>query len=212
MSGRARRRLSATRMRPTKRANDPLLNGYGMMRQGNPNCSQICATGPDLLKPQTSTVACSRSAKCLARMSACRSAPPSSRLNNTKTMRRPLRVEFEGVSGGSSFCGKCGTHLLQEAVRSRLEKPVRFDDLAIVNQDAQLAEAASDRFDFNSVFLFQLRRHPGGNCFLRKSDRTTTNHYLFHHNVLTPVAPTARLARKHFRTSSSRLVPAADQR
>ncbi len=93
----------------------PPLNGNGTMRHGTPICSQICATGPRLLKPHTSTAACSCSNRCLARISACRSAPPSSRLNSTKTMRRPLRVELEaGVSGGSSFFAKRGTHFLQD--------------------------------------------------------------------------------------------------
>src|SRR5687767_11330576 len=99
-------------------------------------------------------------------------------------MRRPLRVESEaGVSGGSSFFGKCGSHLLQNAPRSRIPESVCIDDLAIVDRDAQLAETALHRFDFNSVFFFQLCRHPGGNCFFRESKRTTTDDY-FSHKVL----------------------------
>ena len=206
MSGRARRKRRATRARPAKRATRPLLNGYGTTRHGTPMRSQDCATGPGLLKPQTSTSAFSCSTKWRARMSACRSAPPSSRLKSTKTMRRPLRVEFvAGVKAGSAFFGKRGTHLLQDAARSRIPKPVRVDHLSIVDRDAQFADAASDGFDFNSVFFFQLCRHPGSNCSLGESDRATADNYLSHKHIpFKPAAPTARPARKHVRKASYR--------
>ncbi|HTG85524.1 MAG TPA: hypothetical protein VL907_00760 [Pyrinomonadaceae bacterium] len=55
-------------------------------------------------------------------------------------MRRPLRVDFEaGVSGGSSFFGKRGTYLTQNAARSRRSKPRGFEDPSIVDRDAELA-------------------------------------------------------------------------
>lgn len=205
MSGRARRKLNAKRTRARSRATRPPRKGNGTTRHGTPNSSQRSATGPDLLKPQTSTAACSRSTKCLARMSACRSAPPSSRLNNTKTMRRPLRVESEEtVSGGSYFFGKRGSHLLQNAGRSRIPKPVRVDDLPIVDRHAQFAETASRSFDFNSVFFFQPCRHPGSNCFLRESQWTTADNYLSHYAILTRAAPTAQPVRKHVRKTTFR--------
>lgn len=205
MSGRARRNARANLTRPAKRTRDPLLSGYGIRRQATPSCSQSCATGPGLLKPQTSTAACSCSTKCLAKMRACRSAPPSSRLNNTKTMRRPLRVESEvKLRGGSSFFGKRGTHLLQNGARSRIAKFARVEDLAIADKDAQFAKTASHGFDVNSIFFSQLRRHPGGDHFLADSNRTTANDYLFHDYVLRPAAPTVRPARTHFRKASYR--------
>src|SRR5688572_25793788 len=206
MSGRARRNASAILTRPARRTRDLLWNGYGIRRQGTPSCSQSCTTGPGLLKPQTSTAACSCSTKCLARMSACRSAPPSSRLNNTKTMRRPLRVE-SGVKlrGGSAFFGKRGTHLLQNGARSRIAQFARVDDLAIANQNAQFAKTASHGFDVNSVLFSQLRRHPGGDEFLADSNRTTADDYLFHdYTSFRPAALTVRPARRHFRKASYR--------
>lgn len=198
MSGRARRKLIAMRARLANRATRPLLNGKEASRDGTPSCSHIAATGPDLLKPQTSTAASSCSTKYFARMSACRSAPPSSRLNNTKTMRRPLRVEPEaGVSGGSTFFCKRGTHLLQNAPRSRVPKSVRVDDLPIVDRDTQLAETAPHHFHFNSVFFFQLCFHPGSDRLLRGSNRTRANDY-FSHNK-TSSCQGHRLPRLHVR-------------
>jgi hypothetical protein len=203
MSGPARRNVIAKRRRASNVATRPPRKVNGITRHGTPSSSQRSATGPDLLKPQTSTAACSRSTKCLARMSACCSAPPSSRLNNTKMMRRPLRVESEEAVSGGSFFGKCGSHLLQNAAGSRIPKPVRVENRPIVDRDAQLAQTASHRFDFNPFFFFQLRRHPGGNCFLRKSEWTTADNYSSHNAILTPAAPTAQLAHKHVRKTSS---------
>ena len=198
MSGRARRKLIAMRARLANRATRPSLNGNEASLQRTPSRSHMPATGPDLLKPQTSTTASSCSTKCFARMRACRSAPPSSRLNNTKTMRRPLRVEPEaGVSGGSTFFGKRGTHLLQNGARSRVPQPVRVDDLPIVDRDAQLAETAPHFFDFNSAVFFQLCFHPGGNRFLRGSNRTIANDYFSHHKTFS--CEGHRLPRLHVR-------------
>lgn len=110
-------------------------------------------------------------------------------------MRRPLRVESEAdVCGGSAFFGKRSTHLLQNAAWSRVPKTIRVDDLSIVDRNAQLAEPASHRFDFNSILFFQLCRHPGGNRLLRESERTTANndfmcHFpspIFHLSFLSP--------------------------
>jgi hypothetical protein len=212
MSGRARRKAIATRTKASNLATRPPRNGNGTTRQGTPSSSQRSATGPALLKPQTSTAACSRSTRCLARMSDCRSAPPSSKLKNTKTMRRPLRVESEETANGGSFFGKCGSHLLQNAAGSRIPKPVRVEDRPIVDRDTQLAETAANGFDLHTVFRFQLCRHPGSNCFLRESEWTTADNYLSHNAILTPAAPTAQLARKHVRTASCRPMPTVRRR
>ena len=63
---------------------------------------------------------------------------------------------------GAGLLSEQGDDPLDDLARGRIPEPVRVNDLAAVNMDAELPQAALDRLDVHPCFLFDLSRHPGG--------------------------------------------------
>jgi hypothetical protein len=65
--------------------------------------------------------------------------------------------------------------LLDDGCRRRIPERIRLHDIDVIHGDTQLAEAALDAPHDQRLVLGQLRRHPGGDEGLARSDGAVVN-------------------------------------
>jgi len=63
----------------------------------------------------------------------------------------------------------------------RIPKPIRLDYLLTINPYAEFEQPSFYHFHLKIILFLQLFRHPGGDIFLSRSDRTIANLYLSQH-------------------------------